>query len=240
MDNKYRAHKAVTNAVLAGRMEPASAHPCADCQGFAHEYHHESYEQAHWLDVIPLCRKCHSRRHPSKRRSMTDEQAWAALEMRQQLKTVQEIAREIGVSSGAIWGLVTNDTYKSVYQKFHAQEHVTEPIPAYLSPKSRAKPKARDHQCSHCERQAYKFHHKREGGVITESIPVCNKCAYTHYQGRTRSISDEQAFHILGMHSNGLDKSDISSQLQISESIVHQITTGLGYKDIYRKFHEDN
>ena len=37
--------------------------PCADCGQQATQYHHESYERDRWLDVIPLCAKCHKARH---------------------------------------------------------------------------------------------------------------------------------------------------------------------------------
>ena len=61
----------ITMAIKAGIIPPAKYCICKDC-GVSREidpkvimnYHHDNYENP--LDVIPLCRKCHTRRHVEK------------------------------------------------------------------------------------------------------------------------------------------------------------------------------
>lgn len=65
--NYYGAHKAVTAAIREGRMYPAKDFKCQGCNTQANEYHHESYDPADWLRVVPLCRKCHINHHSGKR-----------------------------------------------------------------------------------------------------------------------------------------------------------------------------
>jgi hypothetical protein len=60
---RRRARSAVANAIQASKIPPACMLTCADCGRPAQHYHHESYDREHWLDVIPLCRKCHTARH---------------------------------------------------------------------------------------------------------------------------------------------------------------------------------
>lgn len=65
---QYRARMVIAEEVRRGRMPPAKYLKCVDC-GLSREidpkaiieYHHEDY--GNQLDVIPLCRKCHSIRH---------------------------------------------------------------------------------------------------------------------------------------------------------------------------------
>jgi hypothetical protein len=57
------ARHAVNWAVATGALPSIHTRQCADCGGAAQEYHHESYERDHWLNVIPLCGSCHIRRH---------------------------------------------------------------------------------------------------------------------------------------------------------------------------------
>ena len=41
-------------------LPPASTRQCAECGQKAQSYHHYlGYEPDHWLDVIPLCTRCH-------------------------------------------------------------------------------------------------------------------------------------------------------------------------------------
>lgn len=69
--NKYRqsrqqmrrAQAAVSYAVRSGRLVRVDTLKCAQCDATAQAYHHESYEPERWLDVIPLCDKCHRRLH---------------------------------------------------------------------------------------------------------------------------------------------------------------------------------
>ena len=60
---KMSAKAAVDNEVRRGRMPKASSLFCADCDGRAADYHHPSYDAGRWLDVVALCRPCHSVRH---------------------------------------------------------------------------------------------------------------------------------------------------------------------------------
>lgn len=60
---KAKAHTAITVAVNRGQLSPASAKTCQHCGQQAEQYHHWSYLPEHWLDVIPLCRQCHTDVH---------------------------------------------------------------------------------------------------------------------------------------------------------------------------------
>lgn len=59
----HRARQAVNNAIRDGKLERAATKTCADCGKDAEQYHHESYEKSKYLDVVALCRSCHSNRH---------------------------------------------------------------------------------------------------------------------------------------------------------------------------------
>ena len=60
---KIKANSAVRTALRRGELAPASACECNDCGAPAQHLHHHSYEQQHWLDVVPLCASCHRIRH---------------------------------------------------------------------------------------------------------------------------------------------------------------------------------
>lgn len=60
---RVKAQTAVMNAKAVGKLPRACSCTCADCGNQAQAYHHENYEPEHWLDVIPLCIKCHNKRH---------------------------------------------------------------------------------------------------------------------------------------------------------------------------------
>ena len=60
--HKKAAKNAVAIAVEHGAPR-ASAYSCSYCGASAQDYHHWSYEEQHWLSVIPACRRCHSRVH---------------------------------------------------------------------------------------------------------------------------------------------------------------------------------
>jgi len=60
---KIEARRTVNHAVEAGEVPQITERTCNDCGEQAANYHHESYEPDRWLDVIPLCRKCHEERH---------------------------------------------------------------------------------------------------------------------------------------------------------------------------------
>ena len=60
---KRRARIAVTHAVSAGRLPRASTQECEHCGLPAGSWHHCSYEEEHWLKVVPLCGPCHTQTH---------------------------------------------------------------------------------------------------------------------------------------------------------------------------------
>lgn len=61
--DKYKAHVAVQVAVGKGLLPKIGTQLCENCGNVAQNYHHWSYEREHWLDVIPLCCKCHNGIH---------------------------------------------------------------------------------------------------------------------------------------------------------------------------------
>lgn len=63
-DRKFinRMRSAVAKARKGGTLAaPAACESCGAAERLV--LHHWSYEEAHWLDVIPLCRRCHARVH---------------------------------------------------------------------------------------------------------------------------------------------------------------------------------
>ena len=58
---KRKAHQSLSYAVKTGRLPSASSQKCVVCKtAQAQEYHHHNgYAEDHWLDVIPVCSKCH-------------------------------------------------------------------------------------------------------------------------------------------------------------------------------------
>jgi hypothetical protein len=58
---KYKAHEALTYAVKTGKLPAVQSQKCSVCKNKqAQEYHHHrGYDKEHWLDVIPVCSKCH-------------------------------------------------------------------------------------------------------------------------------------------------------------------------------------
>lgn len=62
--NPHRKAKGVVrHAVKTGKLPPIKTRVCVICHNVAEEYHHWSYEEKHFLDVIPLCKKCHHKIH---------------------------------------------------------------------------------------------------------------------------------------------------------------------------------
>lgn len=59
------AAKAVREAIKQKAIKPARKQKCADCGKKAQHLHHESYEPDQWINVVPLCRSCHKKRHMS-------------------------------------------------------------------------------------------------------------------------------------------------------------------------------
>ena len=58
---KCVAHDMVASAVRRGDLPRVSTCDCVDCGIQAADYHHEDYSKP--LDVEPLCRLCHVKRH---------------------------------------------------------------------------------------------------------------------------------------------------------------------------------
>lgn len=57
---KARARNAISRAVVAGRLPKIKTLQCYLCFKPAQHYHHYlGYEPEHWLDVLPVCAKCH-------------------------------------------------------------------------------------------------------------------------------------------------------------------------------------
>lgn len=60
----YKVTSMVSRAVKKGVLLPVATQRCCDCDAWAQQYHHNNgYEPEHWLDVVPLCRRCHVARH---------------------------------------------------------------------------------------------------------------------------------------------------------------------------------
>lgn len=64
--NHKKATHAVSNAIRAGRLPRPDTLLCHYCPEQAQQYHHHNgYAPKYWLDVVPVCAKCH---HKCKRR----------------------------------------------------------------------------------------------------------------------------------------------------------------------------
>lgn len=62
---RVKARLAVSRAVHRGDISRARDLPCHDCNQPADQYHHwAGYEQHNWLNVIPVCLKCHEKQSP--------------------------------------------------------------------------------------------------------------------------------------------------------------------------------
>jgi hypothetical protein len=62
---RVSARKLVWSEVEAGRFPPANTMVCDICQEAlaCHWHHHKGYEPEHALDVIAVCRECHTKEH---------------------------------------------------------------------------------------------------------------------------------------------------------------------------------
>ena len=67
---KRAAHLIVRNAVRRGDLPQVSTCDCVDCGVPAVDYHHEDYNKP--LEVEPLCRKCHVKRHQLSTNELTN------------------------------------------------------------------------------------------------------------------------------------------------------------------------
>jgi len=59
--NQMKAVKAVNEAIRIGKLPRPDTLLCHYGDHPAEQYHHWSYLPEHWLDVVPVCRKCHKR-----------------------------------------------------------------------------------------------------------------------------------------------------------------------------------
>ena len=61
---RMKARNAVSCAVIAGRLFHPDTLRCHYCPVRAGQYHHHrGYAKKHWLDVQPVCQKCHAKLH---------------------------------------------------------------------------------------------------------------------------------------------------------------------------------
>jgi len=57
--HKFQAREAVRHAVRGGKLPRADALKCSCGNQAKHYHHHNGYDKAHWLDVVPICVPCH-------------------------------------------------------------------------------------------------------------------------------------------------------------------------------------
>ncbi len=67
---KYAAQAIVNNAIKRGDLPRVSTCDCVDCGVPAVNYHHEDYSKP--LEVEPLCKKCHVKRHHPSTNELTN------------------------------------------------------------------------------------------------------------------------------------------------------------------------
>jgi len=62
--NHRKAMHVVNNAIRTGKLPHPNTLQCHYCPAQAKQYHHhKGYAPEHWLDVVPVCIKCHSKIH---------------------------------------------------------------------------------------------------------------------------------------------------------------------------------
>jgi len=58
--NRLKAKGAVSSAIRVGKLPHPDTLQCYYCPESAKQYHHwHGYKPEHWLDVVPICQKCH-------------------------------------------------------------------------------------------------------------------------------------------------------------------------------------
>lgn len=111
------AHQAVRRAIAAGQLAPLAERLCKDCGAAARNYHHfAGYEREHWLDVEPLCCRCHKAHHARPRKIKPAKPSkWpppSALRMRELRNwTRADLSRRTGLSSRVI-ARIEDGTFK--------------------------------------------------------------------------------------------------------------------------------
>lgn len=59
---RIKARNAVNHAITADKIPHVSTQKCTECSNPAQDYHHyKGYAPENWLDVIPVCKDCHTR-----------------------------------------------------------------------------------------------------------------------------------------------------------------------------------
>ncbi len=59
--NRIKARCFIKDTIRQGKLPSPNSLLCIFCKKPAHKYHHHlGYEPEHWLDVVPVCQKCHS------------------------------------------------------------------------------------------------------------------------------------------------------------------------------------
>jgi hypothetical protein len=106
-------------AHYAGLLPPAKTLLCVDCGAQAQEYHHHNgYEPEHLLDVIPVCRACHGKRHTAEGRTRTkggtpqdDSIALSVMIPKSDKRALEQLARMNGNVSlaGIVRKLIRNE-----------------------------------------------------------------------------------------------------------------------------------
>lgn len=61
--NRCKATSAIQHAIKNGKLPQQNTLQCHYCPAQAKQYHHPSYAPKHYLNVIPICRKCHRKIH---------------------------------------------------------------------------------------------------------------------------------------------------------------------------------
>lgn len=59
-----KAGNAISNAIRDGKLTRSDTLQCNYCSNLAEQYHHhKGYKNKYWLDVVPVCKKCHTKIH---------------------------------------------------------------------------------------------------------------------------------------------------------------------------------
>lgn len=60
--NYEKSHNTVNHAIKIGKLPRPDTQLCHYCPKPAQQYHHhKGYAPENWLDVVPVCRKCHNK-----------------------------------------------------------------------------------------------------------------------------------------------------------------------------------
>lgn len=65
-----KARQHIADAIRWGKLPPAESLQCSCGEPAKHYHHWHGYEPEHWLDVIPVCVKCHTNRNKKTRQNI--------------------------------------------------------------------------------------------------------------------------------------------------------------------------